>query len=197
MNTVLTGVNELVQSVQSNPQFADMYCSLFSMAMETFDQTKSQRDDIDKFIEEIKAVAKGLQDNPPQPPPPTPQDQVAMAQAAELQAKAQLLQAQIQEIQAKIQKMQTPEAPEPVDNSGAYEEQIKAQAQQSAIASKHQNDMELQQMKIAADQNRAREKMQSDENLMRLKIEADKERYEEKMKGDYVEDVLPTEEDNA
>jgi hypothetical protein len=38
------------------------------MAMETFDQTKSQRDDIDKFIEEIKAVAKGLQDNPLPPP---------------------------------------------------------------------------------------------------------------------------------
>jgi hypothetical protein len=195
MQGAMQSVNGLIQSVQSNPQFADMYCSLFSMAMETFDQTKSQRDDIDKFIEEVKAVAKGLQDNPPQQPPPTPQDQVALAQAQELQAKAQLLQAQIQEINAKIQKMQTPETPQ--DDGGAYEEQVKAQAEQSAIAMKHQNDIELQQMKIAADQNRAREKMQSDENLMRLKIEADKERYEEKMKGDYVEDVLPREDENA
>ena len=167
MQTALGAINGLIQSVQQNAQFVDIYTSIFSMAMESFDQTKTQRDDIDKFIDEIKAVAKQIQENPPKPQP-SPMDQKLMAEAAEIQAKAQLIQAQIQEIQAK---MQQPEA-----NNTAQELQMK-----------HQHDMELQQAKIQADAQRAQEKIEADKANIAMKIAADKERYQEKVQANAIE----------
>jgi hypothetical protein len=183
MGAMVQNVNQIIANVNQNPTFADIYCALFSMAVETFDQTKSERDDIDKFIKEIKATAKKLIEQPPQQPPPSPQDQKYMAEAAELQAKAQLLQAQAQEIAVKLQMEQAQQ------QQGQVGDAQSAQAKQQELQVKHQQDMELQQAKIAADQSRAREKMQSDQNLMQMKIEADKERYAEKNKADAMKTI--------
>ena len=180
LNTIINLVNQIIANVNNNPQFADIYTSMFSLCIDNFDQTKAQRDSIDNFITDIKKLAKNKVDNPPQPPPPSPEDQKNMAAAQELQAKAQLLQAQIQEIQFKIQQGSQPQAPEPQDNS--------LQNKMQELQLKHQQDMELQQAKIQADQNRAQEKMTSDEKLMQMKIQADKERYAEKIKADYIDD---------
>jgi hypothetical protein len=190
LNTIINLVNQIIQNVNNNPQFVDIYTSMFSLCIDNFDQTKAQRDSIDNFITDLKKFAKDKVDNPPQQQP-SPEDQKNMAAAQELQSKAQLLQAQIQEIQFKIQQdsqaAQAPEPQAPPDTS--------MQNKIQELQMKHQQDMELQQAKIQADQNRAQEKMISDEKLMQMKIEADKERYQEKIKSDYIKEGEKNEKD--
>ena len=184
MNLLINSVNQVIANVQSNPKFADIYCSVFSLSLDNFDQTKSQREGIDEFLKDIKEVATNLINNPPQPqvPPPTPDDQKKMAEVGEIQMKTQLLQAQIAEINAKIQSMQQPTVPSvAADAPNDKLQEIQLQ---------HQNDMELQQAKIQADQSKYKEKMESDRQLLNMKIQADKERYQEKIKADYLDNNL-------
>jgi hypothetical protein len=174
MNTIMGTVNQVLTNVTSNPKFADIYCSVFSMALENFDQTKSQRDSIDSFISDVKKYAQELLNKPQPPPQPTSEDQKNQAAAQELQAKAELLKMQTQEIQSKLQQ------PQQDDGSNDAQE----------LHMKHQFDMELEQAKIAAAQERAQSKIESDEKLMSMKIEADKRRYDEKIKADYLADNI-------
>jgi hypothetical protein len=176
MTTIMGAVNQVIANVNSNPKFAEIYCSLFAMSIDGFDQTKSQRQSIDNFINDLKQQAKELVDNPPQPqaPPPTPEQIKAEAQAEESKAKAQLLAAQTDEIR---QKLQTP--PPPPDNADDGNEMAQLQM-------KHEHDMQLEQMKIAADNQRAMHKIESDEKLMQMKIAADDNRYKEKIQSDLV-----------
>jgi hypothetical protein len=178
MTTIMGAVNQVIANVNSNPKFAEIYCSLFAMSIDGFDQTKSQRQSIDNFINDLKQQAKELVDNPPQPPqqPPTPEQIKAEAQAKESEAKAQLYQAQVQEI---FQKLQTPQNPDEASSG-------------NELQMKHQQDMQLEQMKIQADNARAQNKIASDEKLMQMKIQADQARYKEKINADYVEKNIST-----
>jgi hypothetical protein len=189
MNTIVNLVNQIIANVNNNPKFADIYCSIFSLSLDNFDQTKSQRDAIDEFISQIKNVAENLINNPPQQPPPSPEDQKNQAAAQELQAKAQLIMMQAQELQVKIQMMQE-QSSQPSDDGGLQNNQMMAQQEHSSkmqeLQMKHQMDMQIQQAKIAADQAKYQDKMESDRQLLQMKIQADKERYDEKIKADYL-----------
>jgi hypothetical protein len=182
MNTIINTINQVLANVNNNPKFADIYCSMFSMSLDNFDQTKSQRDAIDNFLTEVKSYAKQLAEKPPQQPQPSPEDMKNQAAAQELQAKAKLLEVQAQEVASKLQGMSQ-------GNDGQAEvqanEQDAAQRMQE-IQLKYQQEMQLQQAKIAADNNRARERMAADKQLLDMKIQADKERYAEKIKADYI-----------
>jgi hypothetical protein len=185
MNTIVNLVHQILANVNNIPKFSDIYRSIFSLSLDNFDQTKSQRDEIDDFLKNVKDIAQNLINNPQPPPPPSPDDQKKMAEAQESQAKAQLLQAQIQEIQAKIQQMQmSMQQPQGQPDTSSQDMQMKMQELQI----KHQQDMELQQAKIQADQAKYQEKMNSDRQLLNMKIQADKERYAEKIKADYPDD---------
>jgi hypothetical protein len=179
MNTIINTVNQIIANVNNNPKFSEIYCSIFSMSLDNFDQTKAQRDAIDNFISEIRKYAQQMIDNPQPPPPPSPDDQKKMAEAQTEQAKSQLIQAQIQEIMAKIQSMQQGFGQSDNDQ-GDY------QAKMQELQIKHQQDMELQQAKIQADQSKYQDKMDADRQLLQMKIQADKERYDEKIKSDYL-----------
>jgi hypothetical protein len=185
MNTIVNLVNQIIANVNSNPKFADIYCSIFSLSLDNFDQTKAQRDAIDEFITQIKKVAENLINNPPQQPPPSPEDMKNQAAAQELQAKAQLLQVQAQELSVKIQLMQQgigSDLQQQQGGAGAGD-----QDKMQELQMKHQHDMELQQAKIQADQSKYQDKMEADRQLLQMKIQADKERYDEKIKADYLE----------
>jgi hypothetical protein len=184
MNTIVNLVNQIIANINNNPKFADIYCSIFSLSLDNFDQTKSQRDAIDEFIKTIKEEAQSLITNPPPPPPPTPDDQKKMAEAGEIQMKTQYIQARIQELMTKIQMMSQPETPQP-DTSGQN-----LQSKMSELQLKHQYDMELQQSKILAEQQRYKDQMEADKQLLEMKIQADKERYSEKIKADYLDDNI-------
>ena len=182
MNTIIGIVNQIIANVANNPKFCDIYTSIFSLSLDNFDQTKSQRDSIDDFIKQIKTFAEELINKPPSPPPPSPDDQKKMAEAEEIKMKTQLLQAQIAEINAKIQAMQQ-QSPE--DTAAGVPDN-----KMQEIQLQHQNDMELQQARIQADQSKYQDKMESDRQLLEMKIQADKERYQEKIKSDYLEGNL-------
>jgi hypothetical protein len=184
MNTIVNLVNQIIANINNNPKFADIYCSIFSLSLDNFDQTKSQRDAIDEFIKTIKEEAQSLITNPPPPPPPTPDDQKKMAEAGEVQMKTQYIQARIQELMMKIQMMSQPESPQP-DSAGQN-----LQSKMSELQLKHQYDMELQQSKILAEQQRYKDQMEADKQLLEMKIQADKERYSEKIKSDYLDDNI-------
>jgi hypothetical protein len=186
MNTIINTINQVIANVNNNPKYAEIYCSMFAMSLDNFDQTKAQRDAIDNFVTEIKSYAKQMIDNPPKPNPPSAEDMKNQAAAQELQAKAQLLQVQAQELGVKIQMMQ-----QGVGNPDLQQQQGGAEAggqdKLEELQMKHEHDMELQQAKIVADQQRSQEKMEADRNLLQMKIEADKQRYEEKIKSDYID----------
>jgi hypothetical protein len=179
MNTLMNIVNQIIANVNSNPKFCDMYTSVFSLALDNFDQTKAQRDSIDQFIKDIKKSAQDMINNPPQQPPPSPDDQYKLAQAQELNAKVGLIQAQVQEIYSKIQQPQEPAAPQ--QNQPSIDEELQK------MVHKHAFDMELQNAKIKADQLEYQSKMEADRQLLQMKIEADKLRYQEKTASDYAE----------